>query len=66
MEPVSESRGNKMKTMIHAQKYLECSAQKEYNMKEVFDEAVKVVLHPPSAVMETESTAQPRTCCEVA
>jgi Ras-related C3 botulinum toxin substrate 1 len=48
MEAVPQSRGEDMKKLIGAQAYVECSAKKQINMREVFEEAVKVVLHPPS------------------
>jgi small GTP-binding protein len=49
MEPVPAVRGEEMKKVIGAQAYIECSARMQYNLKEVFESAIKVVLHPPSA-----------------
>jgi small GTP-binding protein len=48
MEAVPKSKGEDMRKLIGAQTYIECSAKKQINMREVFDEAVKVVLHPPA------------------
>jgi Ras-related C3 botulinum toxin substrate 1 len=49
MEPIQSSKGEDMKKTIGAQAYIECSARLQYNLKEVFEGAIKVVLHPPSA-----------------
>jgi Ras-related C3 botulinum toxin substrate 1 len=51
-EPVSVSKAEDMKKAIKAQSYIECSAKIQYNLKEVFEAAIKVVLHPPSAEAE--------------
>jgi Ras-related C3 botulinum toxin substrate 1 len=48
MEPVPASKGDEMKKAVGAQTYIECSARLQYNLKEVFEAAIKVVLHPPS------------------
>jgi small GTP-binding protein len=66
MQPVASSQGEAMQKVIKAQKYIECSARTQYHMKEVFEEAIKVVLHPP--VQETSQVEPERrkTCCQVA
>jgi small GTP-binding protein len=64
-EPISSSKGEEMKKTIGAQGYIECSARIQYNLKEVFETAIKVVLHPPSATTVTEKTSS-NGCCEVA
>jgi Ras-related C3 botulinum toxin substrate 1 len=46
-EPVPASKGEEMKNAIHAQSYIECSAKMHYNVKEVFEAAIKAVLHAP-------------------
>jgi small GTP-binding protein len=46
-EPVCTSTAEEMKKAIGAQGYLECSAKIQYNLKEIFEAAVKVALHPP-------------------
>jgi Ras-related C3 botulinum toxin substrate 1 len=55
-----------MKKTIGAQGYIECSARIQYNLKEVFETAIKVVLHPPSATVVTENVSSNGGCCEVA
>jgi GTPase SAR1 family protein len=39
--------GEEMKKVINAQAYVECSPRVQYNLNEVFETAIKVVLHPP-------------------
>ena len=46
MEPISHTCGEQMKERIGAYAYIECSSLKFVNLKEVFDEAIKAVLHP--------------------
>jgi Ras-related C3 botulinum toxin substrate 1 len=65
MEPVSTSQGEFMKKMIGAQLYIECSARTGYNQRQVFDEAVKIVLHPPALSQQPEIEPTPH-CCVVA
>jgi Ras-related C3 botulinum toxin substrate 1 len=56
-----------MKKAINAQAYIECSARIQYNLKEVFETAIKVVLHPPSAASVKESVGgRLVSWCEVA
>jgi small GTP-binding protein len=67
-EPVSSSKAEDMKKCINAQAYIECSARIQYNLKEVFEAAIKVVLHPPSANPEkVEKVSGSGLCgaCEV-
>ena len=45
-EPIPTSEGERMKNKIHARAYIEASALKQYHLKEIFDEAITVVLHP--------------------
>jgi Ras-related C3 botulinum toxin substrate 1 len=46
-EPVPTSHGEAMMRRIGAQCYIECSPRMSYNVREVFDRAVQVVLHQP-------------------
>jgi Ras-related C3 botulinum toxin substrate 1 len=66
LNPISTSKAEDMKKMIKAQLYIECSAKIQYNIKEVFEAAIKVVLHPPSEdSMNIEQEAK-GSCCIVA
>jgi small GTP-binding protein len=65
-EPVATSKAEEMKKAINAQGYIECSARIQYNLKEVFETAIKVVLHPPSAAPAKVEKASGGGCCEVA
>jgi small GTP-binding protein len=72
IEPVPSSKGEEMKKTINAQAYIECSARTQYNLKEVFEQAIKVILHPPSenpVKKETKAKAKAkakRKGCQVA
>jgi Ras-related C3 botulinum toxin substrate 1 len=55
-----------MKKAIKAQSYIECSAKIQYNLKEVFEAAIKVVLHPPSAVLEKADKPKKKGGCLIA
>jgi hypothetical protein len=49
MEWIPAAKGEEMKKAIGAHACIECSARMQFNLKEVFEEAIKVILHPPSA-----------------
>jgi Ras-related C3 botulinum toxin substrate 1 len=66
MEPVPSSKGEEMKKLIGAQAYIECSARLQFNLKEVFEQAIKVVLHPPSAGPAKAEKTKKGGGCEVA
>ncbi|KAI9316335.1 small GTPase Rac1 [Dichotomocladium elegans] len=57
MAPISYSQGVQMAKDIKAAKYLECSALTQKGLKNVFDEAIRVVLSPPS-----RKTNKPKSC----
>jgi Ras-related C3 botulinum toxin substrate 1 len=65
MQPVPSSQGEAMKKCIGGQSYIECSALTGYNKRQVFEEAMKIVVHPPvtSQQIQIEPTAH---CCIVA
>ena len=65
MEPVASQKGEEMKKTIGAQDYIECSARMQYNLKEVFESAIKVVLHPPSANTSAKPPKEGGDCCEL-
>jgi Ras-related C3 botulinum toxin substrate 1 len=64
MEPVPHSKGEAIKEAIGAQAYIECSTKEQINVKEVFELAMRVVLHPPPTgkVQETDTAG---CVCEV-
>ena len=66
MEPIPQTRGEQMKKQIGARAYVECSALKQYHLKEVFDEAIKVVLHPNAGLEDSgKQTDGGGGCCEM-
>ena len=46
--PVSTSQGNAQAKDIGAIEYLECSALEQRGLKDVFDQAIRTVLDPPT------------------
>jgi small GTP-binding protein len=65
-DPVTTSKAEDMKKTIKAQSYIECSAKVQYNLKEVFEAAIKVVLHLPSADLINIDKNGEGSCCVVA
>ncbi|EZF70663.1 hypothetical protein H105_07108 [Trichophyton soudanense CBS 452.61] len=58
MEPVSYEQALAVAKEIKAQKYLECSALTQRNLKSVFDEAIRAVLNP-------RPTQKPKRKCQI-
>ena len=48
LAPVSTSQGNAQAKDIGAIEYLECSALEQKGLKDVFDQAIRTVLDPPT------------------
>lgn len=45
LQPISEQQGHDLAAELNLKSYHECSACTQYNVKEVFDEAVRVLLN---------------------
>jgi len=52
--PISPEEGARMAKEIGAAAFVECSARTQRGLKEVFDEAIRLVLHPPVLKKEKE------------
>lgn len=49
LDPIQPETGERLAKELGAVKYLECSAQTQKGLKNVFDEAIIAVLDPPQA-----------------
>jgi len=58
-EPVSQDDGKQMRDEIGACKYLECSALTQEGLANVFEEAIRVVVFPPSLVEQNKPSPTP-------
>jgi GTPase SAR1 family protein len=54
LEPISTSKEEKMKKAIGAHAYIECSARFLDNVKEIFETAIRTVLHSPSVKQKND------------
>lgn len=45
-EPIPKEKGEEMKRKLGASDYIECDALKQYHLKEVFETAIRTVIHP--------------------
>lgn len=54
-DDIKAAEGNALASQIGAIKYVECSAKTQEGLKEVFDEAIKVVLFPRAAPKKSKS-----------
>lgn len=48
LAPITNAQGQALMKEIKASRYIECSALKQTNLKNVFDEAIRVCLAPPA------------------
>jgi len=64
-QPITGDMGRAMQREIGAASYVECSAKSQKGLKDVFNEAIKVVFYPPSAKPETaeEEHKEKKDCC---
>ena len=65
MEPIPTILGERMKRQIGARAYVEYDALRQFHLKEVFDEAIKVVLHPNAGLEEPERMVNHGGCCDI-
>lgn len=77
MEAIPTSKGEALKEKIKAQGYIECSAYKQINMKEVFDTAVRAAIYKTNDnkvistdiyknnddTADTKTTKKENSCC---
>jgi small GTP-binding protein len=65
MTPIPKSKGEEMVRKIGACDYVECSAYKAMNLKEVFEAAIKIALNPPATKVTEVHSSGNGGCCEV-
>jgi len=62
-QPITRQMGEEMGRLIGARCYLECSARTQYNLREVFETAIKVVLCPAPDVVPEDEADTGGQCC---
>ena len=63
-DPIPSEKAKEVARRIGACQYVECSALKQYHLKEVFEEAIRVALNPPVQKPE-EVQSSGDGCCEL-
>lgn len=63
MDPIPTSKGQELKEKIKAKNYVECSAYKQINMREVFDTAIRAALYKSINDDKDENKKQENACC---
>jgi small GTP-binding protein len=61
--PIPMSKGEQLKTKIGAYDYIECSAMKSINLKEVFESAIKNAVNP--SLIDTKTLPNNDGCCNI-
>ncbi len=62
MSPITFEMGQRMAEEIDAVAYVECSALTQYNLKEVFDTAIRTVLNPPRPIKKKPVKGSRKRC----
>lgn len=63
--PISKKTGEEMAKKIGAKSYLECSALKQINIRDVFETACRIVLHPDFGEKQEEIQVENKYCCQI-
>ena len=63
MEPIPTSKGEDLKDKIKAQSYIECSAYKQTNMREVFDTAIRAAIYKTNNDKIDDTKKNENSCC---
>ena len=63
LSPITYEQGLQMMKKIGAVKYLECSAKTHVGVQEVFDEAIRAVIHPTPIKKTDKRTSSNNAAC---